>query len=67
VWPLKFNSRARCSRVFSGAETLPRGWLAPLSEGARDSPVHTGQSGAPRIATLISFYFDFLNRFLSNL
>jgi hypothetical protein len=31
-----------------GRGAAPRGWLAPLSEGAPDSPVHIRQSGAPK-------------------
>jgi hypothetical protein len=36
---LKFISANSSLSGFSGAEGLPWGWLAPLSEGALDSPV----------------------------
>src|SRR5688572_32178834 len=50
--PLKFNSES-CALGFLRRESLCRGPAWPhLAEGAPDSPVHTGQSGAPRPETL---------------
>jgi hypothetical protein len=67
VRALKFISANSSLSGFSGAEALPRGRLTPLSEGAPDSPVHTGQSGAPKTTNPIPFSLGFLNRFRSNL
>jgi hypothetical protein len=52
---LKIQFSTRCSRVSAGGEALPRARLTPLSEGASDSPMHTGQSGAPKTETLTPF------------
>jgi hypothetical protein len=37
-----------------------------LTDGAPDSPVHTGQSGAPKSETLVSVFFCFQIGFRSN-
>jgi hypothetical protein len=48
---------------FCAGEGLPQANLAPLVEGAPDSLVHTGQSGAPRSGTLVYVFYCFSNRF----
>jgi hypothetical protein len=53
--------------LLSGAEVLPPGLAGPTVRGARDSPVHTGQSDDPKTETLTSFSFGFSKPFCSNL
>jgi hypothetical protein len=62
VCRLKFQFLTRCSRVSARGEGISRARLGPLS-GAPDSPVHTGQSGAPKTETLILIFFCFSNPF----
>jgi hypothetical protein len=60
-----YNSTSKpCALGFlRGGKTFPGPtWPHPI-EGAPDSPVHTGQSGAPLIETLISIFCCFSNRF----
>ena len=66
--PLKFISEG-CALGFLRLGKLYRGPAWPhLAEGAPDSPVHTGQSGAPKPETLsLVFPADFQIGFRSNL
>ena len=50
--PLKFISEGCALGFLLLGESLPWTSLAHLAEGAPDSPVHTGQSGAPKPETL---------------
>ena len=61
--PLKFISEGCALGFLLLGESLPWTSLAHLAEGAPDSPVHTGQSGAPQTETLISIFCCFSNRF----
>jgi hypothetical protein len=45
---------------FLGGRGAAPGQVGPTDRGAPDSPVHTGQSGAPKIAKPISFPLVFL-------
>jgi hypothetical protein len=51
--PLKFNSENLCSQVSVWGRFFPGPAWPHLAEGAPDSPVHTGQSGAPEPETLL--------------
>jgi hypothetical protein len=66
--PLKFISET-CALGFLRRECLFLGPAWPhLAEGAPESPVHTGQSGAPGPETLtLVFSADFQIGFRSNL
>jgi hypothetical protein len=61
--PLKFHLGTLRSRVSAWENPSPRPAWPHLAEGAPDSPVHTGQSGAPRPKTLFSVLCYFSNRF----
>jgi hypothetical protein len=50
--PLKFLSETGRSRVSEKGGFFPGSTWPHLAEGAPDSPVHTGQSGAPGPETL---------------
>jgi hypothetical protein len=62
--PLKFHSGTLRSRVSAWGNPSPGPAWPHLAESAPDSPVHTGQSGAPRPETLFSVLCCFSNRFL---
>jgi hypothetical protein len=52
--PLKFDFRTMRSRVSARGKPFPGPTWPHLTECAPDSPVHTGQSGAPQTETLVS-------------
>jgi hypothetical protein len=62
--PLKFHSGTLRSRVSTWGNPSPGPAWPHLAEGAPDSPVHTGQSSAPRLETLFSVLCCFSNQFL---
>jgi hypothetical protein len=57
--PLKFLSETGALEFSVGENTSPGPSWPHLAEGAPDSPVHTGQSGAPRPET-ISLVFQLI-------
>jgi hypothetical protein len=60
--PLKFISKTLRSRVSTWGNPSPGPAWPHLTEGAPDSPVHTGQSGAPRPETISSIFCCFSTR-----
>jgi hypothetical protein len=58
---LKFHSGTLRSRVSVWENPAPGPAWPHLAEGAADSPVHTGQSGAPRPETLFFCFPLFFN------
>jgi hypothetical protein len=62
--PLKFHSGTLRSRVSAWGNPSPGPAWPHLVEGAPDSPVHTGQSGAPKSEAIFSIFCCFSSVFV---